>query len=73
MLLRRGKDNPPKVRSSLAMLHWGIRNWAYTDREYRIYRANRTLARGYERDLRVRCNSLSDLLLFKPIEFLVKL
>ncbi len=64
------------VRSMLAMLRRArpssvirkISTLAHLDREFRVYRGDRTLAEGYARDARVRCNSISNLLSFEPGE-----
>jgi RimJ/RimL family protein N-acetyltransferase len=74
--LARAGITPANVRSTLAMSRRArpsavirkMRNWVYLDREFRVYRGDRTLAEGYARDARICCNSLADLLLFEPGE-----
>ncbi len=42
--------------------------WTTIDREFRVYRATRSLAASQQADERVRCNALPDLLSFEPGE-----
>jgi len=64
---------PHKLRSCLPIMRdmkpsnviHKMMNWAGMDREFRVYRGGSILAQRYCRDERVRCNSLSDLLLFE--------
>jgi len=45
-----------------------VRNWIVEEREMRVYRGDRTLAKRYGPDERVRCNLISDLLAFEAGE-----
>jgi CelD/BcsL family acetyltransferase involved in cellulose biosynthesis/RimJ/RimL family protein N-acetyltransferase len=75
--MRRGLSKlgitPNYLRSSLCRLHpvtviAMLRNsciWTWSKRELRVYRADFALAQHCVNDPRVRCNSLSDLMLFR--------
>jgi len=71
-----GGLTPAKVQSALAAARMAapsamirrMGEWASVQREFRVYRGDRSLAEQYRRDERVRCNSLADLLAFKPGE-----
>lgn len=45
-----------------------VRNWHWTRREFRVYRGERNITKGFLSDTRVRSNSLADLLSFEPDE-----
>lgn len=67
---------PDKARSALRRLRRArpsalarrVWQWTCVHREFRVYRSERTLADGCAYDVRVSCNSLSDLLAFEPGE-----
>lgn len=58
--------NLPRLRPTSLVRK--IANWVGFVREFRVYRGDHALAERYRSDERVRCNSLSDLLAFKPGE-----
>lgn len=45
-----------------------VRHWTRTQREFRVYRADRVLAERFDRDARIMANSLEDMLRFEPGE-----
>lgn len=67
---------PAQARTAVALLSKAsparvvrkLRAWAGENREFRVYRADRALARRHAADPGVRCNDLADLLLFQPCE-----
>lgn len=75
-VLARAGITPDGVRSTLAMARRArpaaavrkLRHWIGEEREFRVYRAERSLAEGYRTDERVRRDCLADLVNFEPGE-----